>query len=148
MMYHDGKKKWVSIMEIKAYTKFNEEEIMQLYASVGWRAYTENIEALKAGFKNSLLTLAAYENENLLGLVRVVGDGYTIVYIQDLLVFPDKQNQHVGTALLTAVKEKYANVRQLVLICDNDEKLISFYSTQGFCVLSDAGCLGFMRYCR
>ncbi len=30
-------------MEIREYTKYNEEEIFNLYAAVGWTAYTENI---------------------------------------------------------------------------------------------------------
>ena len=41
--------------------------------------------ALERGYKNSLLVLAAYENEELLGIVRVVGDGATIILVQDIL---------------------------------------------------------------
>lgn len=66
-------------MEIKEYTKFKADEILQLYAQVGWTAYTEDMPALECGYKNSLLVLAAYENGELLGIVRVVGDGTTIV---------------------------------------------------------------------
>ena len=48
-------------MEIRAYTEYNEAEILGLYASVGWTAYTDDPAALRNGFANSLLTLAAYE---------------------------------------------------------------------------------------
>lgn len=34
------------------------------------------------------------------GIIRVVGDGYTIVWIQDILVFPDQQRKGVGSALI------------------------------------------------
>ena len=54
-------------MEIKEYTKFKADEILQLYAQVGWTAYTEDMPALECGYKNSLLVLAAYENGELLG---------------------------------------------------------------------------------
>ena len=62
-------------MEIKEYTEFKADEILQLYTQVGWTAYTEDMPALECGYKNSLLVLAAYENGELLGIVRVVGDG-------------------------------------------------------------------------
>lgn len=92
-------------MEIKEYTRYQEDEIFRLYSQVGWTAYTENMAALKQGFQNSLLTLAAYGNNELLGIIRAVGDGFTIVFVQDILVFPAKQRQGVGTALLKAVLE-------------------------------------------
>ena len=53
-------------MEIKEYTKFKADEILQLYTQVGWTAYTEDMPALERGYKNSLLVLAAYENGELL----------------------------------------------------------------------------------
>lgn len=76
-------------MEIREYLQYNEAEILSLYSSVGWTAYTDTPEVLRKGFENSLLTLAAYEGDRLLGIIRVVGDGYTIVWIQDILVFPE-----------------------------------------------------------
>ena len=90
-------------MEIRAYTAYNEAEILPLYAQVGWTAYTQDPSALEQGFRHSLLVLAAYEQDALLGLIRVVGDGATVVLVQDLLGYPDKPRQGIGTALLKAV---------------------------------------------
>ena len=42
-------------MEIKEYTEFKADEILQLYTQVGWTAYTEDMPALECGYKNSLL---------------------------------------------------------------------------------------------
>ena len=95
-------------MEIREYTEYREEEIRRLYSAVGWTAYTEDMETLRQGFAHSLLTLAAYENGELLGILRAVGDGCTIVHVQDILVFPEKQRQGVGKALLQAVLDRYA----------------------------------------
>lgn len=132
-------------MKIAEYTHYNEEEILRLYAEVGWTAYMENREALRKGFERSLLTLAAYENEDLLGIIRVVGDGYTIVFVQDLLVFPDQQRQGVGKALLQAVLDRYANVRQIQLVTDRTEKTMAFYQSQGFRDIAELGCCGLMK---
>ena len=132
-------------MEIKEYKEYQEDEIQTLYAAVGWTAYTEDLTALERGFQNSLLVLAAYEDGELIGLIRVVGDGATVVFVQDLLVAPQKQRQGVGTALLKAVLDRYSNVRQLLLTTDNTPKTIAFYKSLGFSDLSTLGCCGFMR---
>ncbi len=131
-------------MEIREYKTYHKDEILSLYASVGWIAYTENPYALQQGFENSLLILAAYEGEQLLGLIRVVGDGYTILFIQDILVFPDYQHQGIGTALMQAVLTRYSHVRQIELATDNTPKTTAFYKSMGFQAMSEVGCCGFM----
>lgn len=133
-------------MEIREY-KYNEDEIRRLYTAVGWSAYTGNMPALREGFRNSLLTLAAYEGEDLLGLIRTVGDGATIVFIQDILVFPTRQKQGVGTALLKAVLDRFSNVRQIELATDSRPETVAFYRSMGFSEMSEIGCCGFMK-CR
>ena len=132
-------------MEIRAYTAYNEAEILPLYAQVGWTAYTQDPSALEQGFRHSLLVLAAYEQDSLLGLIRVVGDGATVVLVQDLLVYPDKQRQGIGTALLKAVLERYSAVRQIQLVTDDTPKTIAFYRSLGFSDLASLGCRGFMK---
>lgn len=114
-------------MEIIEYQTYREEEILPLYTSVGWTAYTDAPDALHRGFERSLLTLAAYEGETLVGLVRAVGDGETVVLVQDLLVFPQYQRRGIGTALMRAMMDRFANVRQLQLLTDDTEKTLAFY---------------------
>lgn len=132
-------------MEIREYKAYNEAEILSLYTSVGWAAYTDYPEVLRQSFENSLLILAAYENGRLLGLIRAVGDGYSIVFVQDILVFPEYQRKGVGSALLQALLDKYSHVRQVELATDNTLKNIAFYKKMGFREMSEIGCLGFMR---
>lgn len=131
-------------MEIKEYV-YNEDEVYRLYSEVGWIAYTQDMECLKKGYSNSLLVLGAYENGELLGLIRVVGDGHTVVLVQDILVYPSKQRLGVGTALLRAVMERFSTVRQLELVTDNTTKTIEFYKSLGLREFSEIGCCGFMR---
>ena len=132
-------------MEIREYKTYSEEEILSLYSAVGWVAYTENKDALRKGYENSLLTLAAYEGETLLGIIRAVGDGATIVFIQDILVYPAYQRQGIGTALLRALLDCFQNVRQIELATDNTPKTVAFYKALGFWEFSDIGMTGFMK---
>ena len=114
-------------MEIIEYQTYREKEILPLYASVGWTAYTDAPDVLHRGFERSLLTFAAYEGETLVGLARAVGDGETVVLMQDLLVFPQYQRRGIGTALMRAMMERFANVRQFQLLTDDTEKTLAFY---------------------
>ena len=134
-------------MEIREYQSYDGEEILRLYGAVGWTAYTDNAAALREGFRHSLLTLAADEGDELLGLVRAVGDGATVVFIQDILVLPDRQRQGIGTALMKAVLERYPDVRQIELTADDTPEAAAFYRSLGFSEMSELGCCGFMK-CR
>ena len=61
---------------IMEYTAYDEQEVLPLYKSVGWTNYTNNTEMLKEAYRHSLKAYAAYSNERLVGLIRVVGDGF------------------------------------------------------------------------
>lgn len=132
-------------MEIKEYREFKDDEILRLYSAVGWTAYTENMTALRQGYEHSLLVLAAYEGNELLGIIRAVGDGFTIVFIQDILVYPEKQRKGVGSALLKAMLARYPEVRQIELTTDNTPQTTAFYKSIGFREFSEIGCCGFIR---
>ena len=131
-------------MRIIEYQTYREEEILPLYASVGWTAYTDAPDALRRGFVKSLLTLAAYEEKTLVGLVRAVGDGETVVLVQDLLVAPEYQRKGIGRALLQAVLDRYRAARQLQLVTDDTEKTLAFYKSMGFAENAAFGCRGMM----
>lgn len=66
------------------------------------------------------------------GLVRVVGDGLTIIYIQDILVLKSHQNQGIATHLMTRVLDKFKAVRQKVLLTDEAPDVRHFYEKNGF----------------
>ena len=132
-------------MEIKEYRAYNEADILRLYESVGWTAYTDHPEVLRKGFENSMLILTAYEGDQLLGIIRAVGDGYTVVFIQDILVFPEYQRKGIGSALLKAILDRYSHVRQIELATDNTPKTIAFYKSMGFRELSEIDCCCFMK---
>ena len=46
-------------MDIREYREYKAEDVLRLYASVGWTAYTDDPAALERGFRHSLLVLAA-----------------------------------------------------------------------------------------
>ena len=131
---------------IKEYEKYEEEEILSLYQSVGWVNYINNPLMLKNAFEHSLKIYAAYIDNKVIGIIRIVGDGYSVILIQDILVYPEYQREGIGTALLQHVLEEYKNVYQKHLLTDNTPKTIQFYKSLGFLMDTDIECRAFSKY--
>ncbi|WP_416392877.1 MULTISPECIES: GNAT family N-acetyltransferase [unclassified Curtobacterium] len=75
------------------------DELLALYRAVGWTAYTDAPETLVAAVGGSHLVLTARSADgSLVGLVRTVSDGATVVYVQDLLVLPDRHRSGINDA--------------------------------------------------
>ena len=108
-------------MDIREYREYKAEDVLCLYASVGWTAYTDDPAALERGFRHSLLVLAAWEDGELAGLIR-----------------------GIGTALLRAVLERFNGVRQIELTTDDTPETAAFYRSLGFADFAGLGCRGFM----
>jgi len=109
-----------------------QEDLLKLYKDAKWLAYTNNPDLLQQAISNSLYVLTAWENGRLVGLIRLVGDGLTIVYIQDILVLKSHKRRKIGTTLLQKALEKYKNIRQKVLLTDDNEETRGFYEALGF----------------
>ena len=131
---------------IKEYAVYKEAEILGLYTSLGWTNYTDKPEMLRNAYLNSLNIYGAYVDDKLIGVIRVVGDGYSVIFIQDLLVHPEFQRKGVGTLLLKKVLCEYDSVYQKHLMTEDTEKTILFYKSLGFVDNSEIGCKAFSVY--
>ena len=132
-------------MEIRKYESFRLEEIINMYRSVGWTNYLERTDILEEAYANSLCVLGAYDAGRLVGILRAVGDGFTIVFIQDIIVVPEYQRKGVGTRLLKAVMDRYKHVYQMELLTDHTEKTKAFYRSAGFTASDEMGCTAYIR---
>lgn len=120
------------ILTFKNNKDINIEKLERLYNDVQWCAYTQDLQLLYQAISNSLDIISAWNGEELIGIIRTVGDGLTIIYIQDLLVLNEYQNQGVGTQLMQQVLNKYKTVRQKVLITEEASDVRHFYEKNGF----------------
>ncbi|WP_422124512.1 GNAT family N-acetyltransferase [Planococcus sp. X10-3] len=112
--------------------QINIEALKSLYEDVEWYAYTKDLDGLADALAHSLYVLSVWDNEELVGLVRVVGDGLTIIYIQDILVLNSRQNQGLASEMMRRVLEKYRDVRQKVLLTEEAADVRHFYEKNGF----------------
>ena len=124
----------------------NVEDILYLYNDVGWSSYTKDIDSLIKSIKNSLKVISVWDKDLLVGLIRVVGDGHSIIYIQDILILQKYQNRGIGKRLIEIILDKYKNVRQKVLLTDKEEKNILFYKKVGFSMAEVFGCVSVVQF--
>jgi GNAT superfamily N-acetyltransferase len=112
-------------------------EVLALYRAVGWTAYAENPAVLGAALDGSSRVVVARRDGRLVGLARVVSDGASIAYLQDVLVEPAQQRTGLGRALVAAALEPYGHVRQKVLLTDDQPAQRAFYESLGFAEAGD-----------
>ena len=72
-----------------------EAALLELYGAAGWQAYLAP-GLLREAYSRSLYALGAFDGGRLVGAVRAVGDGCTIILIQDLLVLPEYRRRGIG----------------------------------------------------
>lgn len=103
------------------------EEIKNIYKDSSWTAYLNDDKKLKNAFDNSMYVLGAFDNEKLVGFIRIVGDGEHIVFIQDLIVLSSYRKLGIGKSLIDNVYEKYKKVCSLYLVTDKDDRKANFF---------------------
>ena len=118
------------------------EDVLHLYQAVGWTNYTDQSEMLEQALSHSLAIYVALDDDTVVGLIRLVGDGFSSVLVQDLIVLPIYQRQGIGSALMKEALEDYKGVYQIQLATEQTEKTLGFYRSLGFETLSTYDCTG------
>ena len=126
-------------IEIKVGHNLPLEQVVDLYNSVGWIAYTtgEQRPKLRQAIQNSTYVVTAWSGEKIIGLARCISDDVSIFYLQDILVNPEFQNQGVGCRLLLNCLERFEHTRMKVLLTDDEPRQRAFYETLGYKNIKD-----------
>ena len=119
----------------------NVKEFNYLYDSVNWGHYEEKIS--KKALKNTIYSVSIYNDKEIIGYGRLIGDGICFIYIQDVMVVPNYQSQKIGTTIMNKLLEKIeeikkenSDVRVYLGASKGKEK---FYEKFGFITRSKAG---------
>ena len=113
------------------------EQLHGLFMSVGWSDSSETSNMIKnynIPFINSTLVISAWENERLIGAVRVLSDKMFRSIIYDLIVLPEFQNKGIGKELVKRCIEHFPNSEWLV---QTTQKISGYYEKNGFKVNND-----------
>ena len=122
----------MSEISYKEEKQVSRNDLLRLYGNANWTAYTENPEKLEKAVTQSLRTITARNGEKLVGIIRAVGDGETILYIQDIIVDTDHKRKGIGKKLMELLCSAFPDVRQKVLLTDDNPETRGFYEALGF----------------
>ena len=118
------------------------EDVFYLYQAVGWTNYTNQPQMLERALSHSLAIYLALDGDTVVGLIRLVGDGFSSVFVQDLIVLPSYQRQGIGGSLMKEALEDFKETYQVQLATEETEKNVGFYRSMGFETLSTYDCTG------
>ena len=118
------------------------DDVLHLYQAVSWTNYTNQPQMLEQSLAHSLAIYVARDGEEIVGLVRLVGDGFSSVFVQDLIVLPSYQRQGIGSALMKEALGDFKDAYQVQLATEQTEKTLGFYRSLGFETLSTYDCTG------
>ena len=82
------------------------EEFVALRAGVGWG--TLDLAMAGDSLANTLFHVTVRDEQKLVGMGRVVGDGVLYFYIQDVVVAPGQQGRGIGRMLMEAIEHYLA----------------------------------------
>ncbi|MBQ7668314.1 MAG: GNAT family N-acetyltransferase [Clostridia bacterium] len=74
------------------------DEFNCLTNSVGWGVREKSI--VNKALNNTLFSLCVYDDENLIGYGRIIGDETIFLYIHDVMVVPKYQHKQIGTTIM------------------------------------------------
>ena len=131
-----------AMIKITKETSVSLDDVLHLYQAVGWTNYTNQLQMLAQALTHSLAIYLARDGEKIVGLVRLIGDGFSSVFVQDLIVLPTYQRQGIGSTLMNQALSDYKDIYQIQLATDESEKTLAFYRSLGFETLSTYDCIG------
>lgn len=122
------------------------QSVKEVYRKESWNAYLKDDEKLIRAFDNSLYILGAFDESELIGFIRCVGDGEHILMIQDLIVTPEYQQRGIGTYLFRTTMEKYLDVRMFMVVTDIEDIVDNkFYKSFNMKRIEDKGMINYIR---
>ncbi|VNE64752.1 GNAT family acetyltransferase [Streptococcus pneumoniae] len=118
------------------------EDVLHLYQAVGWTNYTHQPEMLEQALSHSLVIYVALDGDAVVGLIRLVGDGFSSVFVQDLIVLSSYQRQGIDSSLMKQALGNFKEAYQVQLATEQTEKNVGFNRSMGFEILSTYNWIG------
>lgn len=119
----------------------NVEEYNYLFDIVGWGSYPKEIS--KKALSNNIYSVSVYDNDNIIGYGRLIGDGIIFLYIHDIMVKPEYQGKGIGKTIMQKLLSKVEELRKenpdLLLYLGASKGKEDFYRKCGFITREEAG---------
>ena len=119
---------------IKIVSEWNTDEIVTLYTSAGWWQEEYDLKKLPMLIKGSFAFAVAYDTKNskAIGMGRVLSDGVSDAYIQDVVVLPSYQRKGIGKQIIQTLIDYCLSKEVTWIALISEPGFSSFYKTLGF----------------
>lgn len=114
---------------------FTQEQVQQLFLSINWVSGNYPKRLYKA-LMNSSTVLTVWDDDFLVGLIRVLDDTEMLAQIHYVLVHPEYQGKGIASKMLEYIKEKYKDFMYLEVMPE-DKKNAEFYQKNGFSIMEN-----------
>ncbi len=120
--------------EVRLVDAWDLDAIADLYRAGGWWKEEWNPAGLPSLIRGSFAFAVAVESSTgrTVGMGRVISDGVSDGYVQDLVVHPNYRDRDIGTMILSALLKECtsAGVTWIALIAEPETE--AFYAMSGF----------------
>ena len=120
-------------IKIKFVKTWPEDEIVELYKAGGWWKNHYDKSEINNLIKNSYtFAVAVDKNNEAIGMGRVLSDGLSDAYLQDIVILKKYRGQGIGKLLVKKMIDhcKSNKIHWIALISEPDQD--AFYSKIGF----------------
>ena len=121
-------------IEIQFVDSWPNNEIVNLYKAGGWWKESYNVSGIESLIKGSFLFAVVVDKNSgkTIGMGRILSDGVSDAYIQDLIVLPVYRGKGIGKKLVEFLLKHCLSegIKWIGLIAEPGQD--SFYSTMNF----------------
>ena len=118
---------------------FTQDQVRELFLSVNWVSGNYP-ERLYKALMNSSTVLTVWDDDRLIGLIRVLDDTEMLAQIHYVLVHPDYQGRGIAGKMIEYIKEKYKDFFYIEAMPE-DKKNVAFYQKHGFAVMENGAAI-------
>lgn len=124
--------------------KFEKEDLQELFLSVGWVS-GQYPDRLYKALMNSSTVLTAWDQNKLVGLVRLLDDSELVAFMHYVLVHPFYQGNGIAGKMIEIIKEKYKSYLYIEIM-PAESKNAAFYEKYGFKIMEDGVAMQLCNY--
>jgi GNAT superfamily N-acetyltransferase len=92
-------------IQVRAVVALPDDVVRGLYQAAGWWQPGDREGDIGAMIRGSACFAAAFDGDRAVGMARVLSDGASDAYIQDVVVLPSHRRRGIGAALVAFLRD-------------------------------------------
>jgi GNAT superfamily N-acetyltransferase len=120
------------VIDVRLVKTLATDAVLRLYRAAGWWQDGDDEGAIPGIVSGSFLVVGAFLGNELVGMGRVLSDGASDAYIQDVVVLPAARGSGVGSRMVEALRDGCLErgLRWIALV--GEPGTTDFYTRLGF----------------